>query len=194
MTKKETSGVQVENIDNPHLKLAKMGAGVWNRWARTLMDDGAIDGLRLSDEKKQELKRIRPLNDEEQNELAGKLGLSDLGELDHQHASFKGMEIECEFKAFWFPVRAIFIEATFNRYANFSEATFSGIKAKFNWRSPMIETTYNKGGSFFEVIFGKGLFFDESAFSESASFIKTTFSKGVYFREATFSWVADFIF
>jgi len=185
----------VEKSENPHLKLAKMGAETWNRWARTLMDDEAIDALGMPDEKKQELKEIKPLNYEEQNKLAEKLGLSDLDELD-MDANFGGVEIEFEFNAFWFPGKAGFIEAIFSGYADFGKAIFSGYadfgKAIFSGQADFREATFSEHAYFSKATFSSHAYFPEATFSRYAYFIKATFSGPADFREATFSSRAYF--
>jgi len=200
----------VENKDNPHLKLAEMGAETWNRWARTLMDDEAIDALNVSDEKKTELKFISPLNSGEQVELAEKLGLSSLYEFE-RGVDFKELEIGRDFSGFWFPLHVSFEKATFSEYADFSEAIF-------NERADFSEVTFSDGGGFSEATFSgvadfskaifnehvKGMFaqvksilsgtadFNKSVFHGPAYLGKTTFNGSTDFREAIFNERADF--
>jgi len=174
----------MDTENNPHIKLALMGSDAWNRWVRTVMSDEELDALRVDDDRKNSLKLIEPLSDEEKNNLASVLSLVDFDDLNCD-INFSDLTVECDFTGVIFPGNADFTGVTFSNIVDFEGAIFSGDTGFQN-------ATFSGITSFQNATFSGITGFQNATFSGYVAFKGVTFSNIVDFEGAIFSRYADF--
>jgi hypothetical protein len=191
--------------DNQHIRLAKMGAETWNRWARTIITNRRLDELNLSEGQKLLIGSIEPFNTQEQAALAEKLEIRDLDSFSSK-IDFSEQRIDFPCREFLFFSDVIFFNNTFTELATFEESIFTGNAEFVNSNFPAIANFW--GVTFIEQAYYRDVTFDGYAlfdkcnfahavflgatFAERATFEGATFNDHAIFRGATFNNHATF--
>lgn len=104
-----------------HPKLAEMGSKTWNRWAATILADKGPHPEQLLSE----LKRYKPLDQNEQKNLASNLGVIHFHLIPVDVKFIKYQVNINDFQQFIFPGDVLFLDAVFVRAVSFDEAHFT---------------------------------------------------------------------
>ncbi len=180
--------------------LWNLGKQEWNRWARTIVTEEAIDALPISENRKRELKSITPLSEVEQKDLAGRIGLVSLEQLENSITNIHSIG-QLDFSGYIFPLRLdlssteIVGPINFNDTIFLDDVSFQGRQFKhpigfkravFQGYTDFRDARFHRTAGFEDTIFLGSVDFSDVRFTGSVSFSNSSAKKLSNFENVHF--------